>query len=708
MPIIVSPEGRGGITVTWRNAVTVPIEPGRHEGIESADLLREILDRAPIGIFLRDVRGRVLLVNRVYAQLNGWDPADVIGHHSDEFFPPLEARRIREADREVLASRRTRESEHTIQTTAGPRLLQMVTFRLTDLGGASYAVCGIATDITADRSAKEAMADAIAQRDAIVDGALDAIVGMDAHGVVTRFNPAAERTFGWAASDIVGLRLVETLVPEHLRAPHLQAVAHHLQTGEYTILGRRIEVPALRRNGTTMPVELSIQRTDTRGEPAFTAFMRDITERQEFEQALQHVADHDLLTDLVNRRRFTQALAERLAEGQSQEPGDPASLLVLDIDHFKHVNDLYGHQAGDECLAEVAARLGARLRDSDVLARIGGDEFAILLPHTAQHDAARLAQQLVDSVRDQPMLVAGHPLRVTISIGVTELPDGLPATLQDVMANADYALYEAKETGRDRVSVISERSEHYSARTAFSERIRKALREDDFLLYAQPIVALPSRDVAAYELLLRIPGVAGVTSPSAFLEVAEQLDLIQAVDRAIVGRAIDLLARHPDATWSLHVNVSGKSTSDTRLLELLSERLSGAGVPPERLVLEVTETAAIRNLSDARAFANQLRGLGCRISLDDFGTGFGSFSYLKHLPVDSVKIAGEFVRRIRDSDVDQAIVRAVLDVARVVGRTTIAEWVEDEETLELLAGYGVDMVQGHYTGWPAPLEQLGL
>jgi EAL domain-containing protein (putative c-di-GMP-specific phosphodiesterase class I) len=306
------------------------------------------------------------------------------------------------------------------------------------------------------------------------------------------------------------------------------------------------------------------------------------------------------------------------------------------------------------------------------------------------------------------MLVAGHPLRVTVSIGLTELPQGLPATLQDVMANADYALYEAKESGRDRVSVISQRSEHYSARTEFSERIRKALREDDFLLYAQPIVALPSREIAAYELLLRIPSGADVTSPSAFLEVAEQLDLIQAVDVAIVGRAIDILARHPDAAWNLHVNVSGKSTSDARLLQLLSDRLPGAGVQPDRLVLEVTETAAIRNLSDARAFAKRLRALGCRMSLDDFGTGFGSFSYLKHLPVDSVKIAGEFVRRIGDSDVDQAIVRAVLDVARVVGRTTIAEWVEDEETLLLLAAYGVDQVQGHHTGWPQPLDRLGL
>jgi diguanylate cyclase (GGDEF)-like protein/PAS domain S-box-containing protein len=688
--------------------VTIPIEPGRHDGVESADLLREILDRAPIGIFLRDVGGRFLLVNRMYAELHDWDPAEVVGRHSDELYPPLEARRIRETDREVLVSRRTLESDNSVSTVSKSRLVRVLKFPLTDPTGTSYAVCGIATDITADRAARDGMAAAIALRDAVFLGALDAIVGMDAHGIVTWFNPAAEHTFGWAAADVVGRRLVDTLVPEHLRDPHLEAVARHLATGEYTILGRRIEVSALHRNGTMIPIELSVIRTDIRGELGFTAFLRDITERQEFEQALQHVADHDLLTDLVNRRRFTQALTERLADRAGDEHADPASLLVLDIDHFKHVNDLYGHLAGDECLAEVAARLGDRLRDSDVLARIGGDEFAILLPHTAQHDATRLAQQLVEAVRDQPMLVAGHPLRVTVSIGVTELPQGLPATLQDVMANADYALYEAKETGRDRVSAISERSEHYSSRTALSERIRKALGEDDFLLYAQPIVALPSREIAAYELLLRIPTGDDVTSPSAFLEVAEQLDLIQAVDVAIVGRAIDLLMRHPDATWNLHVNVSGKSTSDARLQQLLADRLPGAGVPPERLVLEVTETAAIRNLSDARSFANRLRALGCRMSLDDFGTGFGSFSYLKHLPVDSVKIAGEFVRRIGDSDVDQAIVRAVLDVARVVGRTTIAEWVEDEETLQLLAGYGVDQVQGHHTGWPQPLEQLGL
>ncbi len=684
--------------------MTIPIEPARHEGGESAILLREILDRAPIGIYLRDSGGRFLLVNRKYVELYGFDPAHILGRNAAEVFAPLTARRVKETDREVLVSRRTVELESVIRSPDGPRTVQILKFPLTDAGGTPYAVCGIVTDVTADRATRAGMASAIALRDAVVEGALDAIVTIDAAGLITAFNAAAERTFGWAAPDIIGRRLAETLIPEHLRSEHLQALAHHLETGEHSLLGRRVEVPALHKDGSTMPVELSIIRTEVHGEPAFTAFLRDITERQEFEQALQHVADHDLLTDLVNRRRFSQAVDDRLAERGPH----PASLLVLDIDHFKHVNDLYGHLAGDECLAEVANRLRDRLREDDVLARIGGDEFAVLLPHTAQHDAVRLAQQLVDAVRDTPMLVAGHPLRVTVSIGVTELPEGVPATLQDVMANADYALYEAKETGRDRVSVISERSERYSSRTALSERIHRALREDSFLLYAQPIIALPSREIAAYELLLRIPSGTEVMSPSSFLEVAEQLDLIQAVDRAIVRRAVDVLARHPDAPWSLHVNVSGKSTSDARLLQLLSDRLASTGVSPERLVLEVTETAAIRNLSDARAFANHLRALGCKVSLDDFGTGFGSFSYLKHLPVDSVKIAGEFVRRIRDSDVDQAIVRAVLDVARVVGRTTVAEWVEDEDTLQMLAGYGVDQVQGHHTGRPQPLEELGL
>ena len=428
--------------------MTLPIEPDAHEGGQSAHLLREILERSPVGTYLRHTTGRFLLANRMYIEVHGWDPAHVLGKHSDELFSPVTARRERETDREVLASRRTVELESTVRSPRGPRMLHIVKFPLTDGSGTPYAVCGIVTDVTAERGREAGLAAAIALRDAVVEGALDAIVSIDALGVITAFNPAAEHTFGWVAPDILGLRLVDTLIPGQLRDPHLQAVAHHLETGEHSILGRRVEVPALRKDGTTMPVELSIIRTEIGGEPGFTAFMRDITERQEFEQALQHLADHDLLTDLVNRRRFTQALGERLAAHSPEAPADPASLLILDIDHFKHVNDLYGHLAGDECLAEVANRLRDRLRDQDVLARIGGDEFAVLLPHTDQSAAARLAQQLVDAVRDQPMLVAGHPLRVTVSIGVTELPDGVPATLQDVMANADYALYEAKETGR--------------------------------------------------------------------------------------------------------------------------------------------------------------------------------------------------------------------------------------------------------------------
>jgi EAL domain-containing protein (putative c-di-GMP-specific phosphodiesterase class I) len=287
---------------------------------------------------------------------------------------------------------------------------------------------------------------------------------------------------------------------------------------------------------------------------------------------------------------------------------------------------------------------------------------------------------------------------------------GRDETAEATLAAADLAMYQSKQTGRDRLVEFSP-----SLRTAaeqrhtWADRIRRALEEDLFLLFQQPILDLSSGDIAQHELLIRMEGAGGaIVMPDQFLPVAERFDLVQAIDRWVVGQAIRLIADAERAGRELvlEVNLSGRSMGDADLFELLERDLRESGINAANLVLEVTETAAIENMDDARAFAQRLRALGCRLALDDFGSGFGSFYYLKHLPLDYLKIDGDFVRNLRTSSVDQAVVRSIVQIAESVGYQTIAEFVADAETLEAVREFGVHFAQGYYVGVPEPVASL--
>jgi diguanylate cyclase (GGDEF)-like protein len=441
----------------------------------------------------------------------------------------------------------------------------------------------------------------------------------------------------------------------------------------------------------------------------FLGQIQDVSERVRYEAQLQHMADHDPLTGLLNRRSFERELDQHIA--RVQRYGSEGAALVLDIDRFKHINDTLGHNVGDALIVAVAQTLRARLRESDVLARLGGDEFAVLIPRGGAAEAEEVADAILAAVRSQSVVTAaGRRRSVTASVGISLLRQAPSLSAEEVLVNADLAMYDAKESGRDRSATYApERgASRMKARITWAERIREALEEDRFTLYAQPIVELATGVVRQHELLLRMLDTHGdVIPPAAFIGVAERFDLMQEIDRWVVARAIRHMGEQRRAGRELvfEVNISGSSTGDPGLLTVIEEELRSCEVDPVNLVLEVTETTAVANIPRAQQFAARLAELGCRFALDDFGAGFGSFYYLKHLPFDLLKIDGEFVRACTTNQTDQLLIRAAVDIARGLGKRTIAEYVGDDATLELLRTLGVDYAQGFHVGHPAPLAQ---
>ena len=451
------------------------------------------------------------------------------------------------------------------------------------------------------------------------------------------------------------------------------------------------------------------------GRPAYgIGQIVDITERKRFEGQLQYLADHDALTGLFNRRRFEEELDRALAAAERYERH--GAVLVLDLDGFKHVNDTLGHPVGDELMARLGATLRAELRESDVIARLGGDEFGVILPEAGEEEAGAVAAKLLQAVeRDGVVGDDSRHARVTASAGLALFHGADGLTPEELLVVADIAMYVAKEAGRNRSS-LHEREVvgpgRRLSRLSWLERIRRALADERFELHAQPIIALAPEDdpdpIPAFELLLRMRGDDDeLIPPAAFLPIAERFDLVGAIDRWVVGHAVALVRREHEAgrPVSLSVNLSGATMGDADFAGWLEGLLTDNPVPPQRLIFEITETAAIVNLDRARALAETLRRLGCLLALDDFGAGFASFTYLKHLRFDVLKIDGEYVRGLRDNLTDRLVVEAVVAIARGLGTPSLAEFVTDSDTLDAVRALGVDYAQGFHLGRPVPVDE---
>ena len=434
---------------------------------------------------------------------------------------------------------------------------------------------------------------------------------------------------------------------------------------------------------------------------------------REFVERLSWQASHDALTGLVNRREFEIRLGTAL-DKLSRRPGEH-SLMFLDLDQFKVVNDTCGHAAGDQLLKQTSTLLHETLGVSGLLARLGGDEFGVLLENCDANSAIGMAERLRLAVQELRFVWNGHVFSISASVGLVHVAQA--DAMEETLRSADMACYMAKEKGRNRVQVYHPSDAELVERVgemAWVQRIRNGLDEQRFCLFAQEIRSInkDEPDRSCVELLLRLHDEDGkLVQPGSFIPAAERYGLMPLIDRWVVRNAFTLLASRlnssePVQLSSCAINLSGATLSDDDFIDYVRRQFDLYRIPPGMICFEITETSAIANLSSAKRFIQALKKLGCRFSLDDFGTGMSSFSYLKHLPVDYIKIDGSFVTEMLNSKVDRAMVESIAHIARVMGKRTVAEFVESNEILQALREIGVDYGQGYAIGKPAPFETM--
>jgi len=705
LPLVIGAGGiAGSILASW---LLLSLGMGRTRAVELAQAMTEELrqaqirfrtafDDAPIGMALVSPDGHWLEVNHALCRILRYSQADLESLTFQDLTLPEDLDEALEDARRLLAGETTgyTRDKSYVRGDGTVAITNLAVSLVRDATGEPLHFIAQIEDITHRRRADQRFRD-------LLESAPDAMVIVDAEGRIVHSNSQTERLFGYTPDELAGER-VEMLVPDRFRSGHDKRRASYDDDPHARPMGAGLDLAARRKDGSEFPVEISLAPLETEDGRLVSAAIRDVTTRKVEEEQLRYLAEHDELTGLRNRRTFEADLARETARSRRYREG---AMLLIDIDSLKDVNDTLGHGQGDELIRSVGALIASRVRSTDMVARIGGDEFAVLMPDTPVDAARVVAEELLQSIRDHGIVLGAQRQRLTASMGLAAFGTSGPSVGEDVMVAADLALYEAKENGRDRAVVYAPAAPETArrqARIAWSQRLRGALDENLLVAYQQPIMTLGTRAIEQYELLVRMLDANGSPiPPSAFMPTAERTGLVREIDRYMIGRAIDLIAGSQQTTYE--VNLSARSLVDPELPAIVSEQLTRTGADPSRLVFEITETAAIANMEQARAFANALRNLGCGFALDDFGAGFASFYYLKHMPLDFLKIDGDFVRNITTNPTDQLVVSHIAQIASSLGLQTIAEFVENEATLELLADLGVDHVQGYHVGRPVPV-----
>ena len=556
----------------------------------------------------------------------------------------------------------------------------LMMYRLADLVGVSNEL--------SDRARR-----ASARVEALIDASPLPIAVLSPHGVVELWNEAAEAVSGWLGLQVIGGPAPIFPAEGEERVDDLRRRA---------LAGERLDgVEARLQNHAGEPRTVRVWTSPVHGDgelDAVIAIFADVTKERRREREIRYLADHDPLTGLFNRRWFNERLRTLIQEAGATVP----ALAIVDVDDFKLINDTYGHAIGDDVLVRLSKALESSLGEGDSLARLSGDEFALLLRGREAGEIEADVQRLLEIARDLRLGTHEGIVDLTISVGLCNLVPGL--SVKQALAHADAALYESKRQGRNRLVTWGPTYPEQAARSAarrWSVKIKDALRDGRLLMYLQPIVELRSRDVVGYEALARLCEPSGaIIEPPAFIPYAERLGLMPAIDHAIIEQAFAWLEENRQL--KLFVNLDASSFEDTRLLTMFEERLAGSPTLRDRIGVEITEHTSLRDVERARIRLERLHELGCTISLDDFGTGFSSFSLLRELPVDIVKIGNGFVREIGEGPRAGALVQAIVAGARALGSEVVAEDVESDEVATALASFGVRFAQGYLFGRPAP------
>lgn len=652
---------------------------------------------------------RIVIANPRFAALLGRDPEDLVGHHLSEFVLPEYSDLVADNVRRRLAgdpAADVYEVEVADEGGSAHRLeLSACTMRHYD----ADVVMFTATPIQPTEHADPHRSRAMTTLESIGDGVLTT----DIHGRIDFVNHEAANLLGRSFAEVDGRLFgdVVSVVDEADRRVLADPVMQCLSSGSKVAIGRRAVI--LRSaDGAEHGIELSAaplfgQRGDVEGA---VVLLHDVTELRGIARQMSYQASHDALTGLVNRHEFERRLNDALETARSGR--QTHVLCYLDLDRFKAVNDTSGHMAGDAMLREVAALVKDAVRDSDTVARIGGDEFALLLTGCPLEKAIQISQDVASVIREFRFVWKDKIFQIGVSIGLVEIGRE-SAGADEVMAAADSACYVAKSQAAGQVhvySAVDEVTARQRGEIHWLQRLQHALREGRFLLYTQQILASPpgSQRGPALEVLVRLIGDDGaIIAPGEFLKAAERYRLMPMVDRWVVQTALAALGRGAlriPPGRSLAINISGQTLGDNGFLEFVVDCLDSTGVLPQQVCFEVTEASVVANLDHARRFIGVLHGMGCGFALDDFGSGLGSFTNLKNLPMDYLKIDGAYMRNLGQDSVNQAMVGAMIKLARTLNFAVIAEQVEDQATLSTAQRMGVDYVQGYAVSRPEPMQ----
>lgn len=663
--------------------------------------LADILDVTPDGVLIVEADGRLIYANDALQRLTGVGP-DLIDSRLVDLLPDWA---VEQLSNEILPATSRHGSwtgETALKGPSGEVPVSVVVLAHYDEPGVVRRYSAIARDISEQRQAEHALAASEKRYRMLYDDLPAMFFSLSLGGTLLAVNRFGAERLGQPAEALVGKPLQAFLLGEQNLGQQLEEAA--AANGEV----HRWELCFRRSDERAFWVRVNARSVEHENERQLLLVCEDITRTRELTRELAYHATHDPLTGLFNRSEFERRLALLLEDAKRNHTHH--TLCYIDLDQFKVINDTSGHVAGDELLRQLSTMLGQEVGHRDLLARVGGDEFGLLLEGRGLDDTLVLLSRLRDLIESFQFAWGERRFRLAVSIGVV-LISSHSKTATDLLRQADLACYAAKEEGRNRIHVYHPEDRVLVRRHGEMEwvaQIPRALDDGRFRLYAQPIEALgDSTRVQHYEVLLRMVNEQGqIISPGAFLPAAERYGLAVLLDRWVVDEALAWLRQRQAAGRSIEfcsINLSGHSVGDADFRRFLLERLKHGGIAPESLCFEITETAAISDFQRALALIEALKACGCRLALDDFGTGLSSYSYLKHLPVDYLKIDGIFVRDIATDPIDRAFVRSIHEVGHAMGMQTIAEFAESEAVLRELREIGVDFAQGYGIGRPQPI-----